>query len=121
MRLVGSSPGTVVRGCEALNVRTNYLLGADPAGWRTNVPTYARVKYENAYPGIDLVFYGNQRQLEYDLIVAPGTDPSPILLEFDGARQLELDAEGDLVLHTNAGPLKQRRPFVYQEVAQTDV
>jgi Beta-propeller repeat len=119
MRLVGSRPGIVVSGCEALNVRTNYLLGADPAGWRTNVPTYARVKYENAYPGIDLVFYGNQRQLEYDLIVAPGADPSPILLEFDGARQLELDAEGDLVLHTNSGQLKQRRPFVYQEVAQT--
>jgi Beta-propeller repeat len=119
MRLVGSRPGIVARGREALNVRTNYLLGSDPAGWRTNVPTYARVKYENAYPGIDLVFYGNQRQLEYDLIVAPGADPSPILLEFDGARRLELDAEGDLVLHTNSGPLKQRRPFVYQEVAQT--
>jgi hypothetical protein len=119
MRLVGGNPEPVARGSEVLDIRSNYLLGADPTRWRTNVPTYARVKYENAYPGIDLVFYGSQQQLEYDLIVAPGADPSVIRLEFDGARQLELDAKGDLVLHTNYGQLEQRRPFVYQEVAQT--
>jgi hypothetical protein len=109
----------VVRGFEALDVRANYLLGADRAAWRMNVPTYARVKYENAYPGIDLVFYGSQWQLEYDLIIAPGADPSVIRLEFDGSRQLALDAKGDLVLHTNSGMLELRRPLVYQQVAET--
>jgi hypothetical protein len=60
----------------------NYFIGNDPAKWRTSVPTYAKVKYAGIYPGIDLAYYGNQRQLEYDFIVAPGASPKPIRLQF---------------------------------------
>src|SRR2546427_8518110 len=67
MRLVGAAPAPRVIGLDELPGKANYFTGSDPAKWRTNVPTYAKVRYEQVYPGIDLVYYGNQRQLEYDL------------------------------------------------------
>src|SRR5207244_1840388 len=84
--------------------------------WRTNVPTYARVEYRDIYPGVNLVYFGDQRQLEYDFVVRPGASPKAITLGFQGADKLEVDAQGDLVLHTAVGAIRQRRPFVYQEV-----
>ena len=95
---------------------SNYLLGNDPSQWHTSVPNYGGVKYQGVYPGIDLVYYGNQRQLEYDFVVSPGADPRRIRLGFQGADKLEVDAQGDLVLHTATGVIRQRKPVVYQEV-----
>src|SRR5205814_2409450 len=95
--------------------KSNYLLGNDPSRWRTNVPTYRKVKYQDAYPGIDLVFYGNQRQLEYDFVVAPGADPAAIRLAFHGARRLTVDRRGDLVLSIGKSELRFLKPVVYQE------
>ena len=115
MRLVGANPSPRVSGLKQLPGRSNYFLGDDPGEWRTNVPTYAKVQYEDVYPGVDLVYYGNQRQLEYDLIVAPGTDPEAIHLAFEGADKLEIDAQGDLELHTAAGQVRLHKPLVYQE------
>ena len=80
------------------------------------MPTYARVRYEDVYPGIDLDFYGNQHQLEYDFVIAPGASPDVIELDFDGADSIELNGEGDLVLHTSGGEIKQHKPVVYQVV-----
>ncbi len=82
MSLVGANPNAEVSGLDELPGKANYFLGNDPAKWRTNVPTYAKVKYRDVYPGVDLVYYGNQRQLEYDFVVAPGADPSAIRLAF---------------------------------------
>ena len=79
-------------------------------------PTYARVRYVGIYRGVDLAYYGGPRGLEYDFIVAPGADPTPIALAFDGVERLDVDAAGDLVLHTAAGELRQPRPIVYQDV-----
>lgn len=93
----------------------NYLIGRDPAAWRTDIPTYAAVRRPDVYPGIDLLLYGRERQLEYDFVVAPGADPSCIRLAFDGADSATLRG-GDLVLHTPAGVVRQRRPVVYQEI-----
>ncbi|TMI11754.1 MAG: hypothetical protein E6H40_03915, partial [Betaproteobacteria bacterium] len=90
--------------------------GKDPAKWRTNVPTYAKVHYRAVYPGIDLVYYGNQRQLEYDFVVAPGADPNRIVLGFQGAERLEINAEGELVLHAGGEVIHQRVPVIYQEI-----
>src|SRR5437879_378348 len=117
MTFLGANPDACVTGREELPGKANYFIGNDPAGWRTNVPTYARVHYEDLYPGIDLVYYGNQRQLEYDFVVRPGADPRRIALGFRGAQRLEVDPQGDLVLHTAAGAIRQRKPIVYQEVA----
>lgn len=82
MRLVGANVNATVTGTEELPGRSNYFIGNDPKKWRTNVPNYAKVKYAGVYPGVDLVYYGNQGgQLEYDFVVAPGADPSIITLD----------------------------------------
>jgi hypothetical protein len=116
MSLVGAARKPVVSGLDEQPGKANYFIGKDPAQWRTNVPTYAKVQYQNVYPGIDLVYYGNQRQLEYDFVVAPGADPKKIVLAFKGANKVEIDAQGDLVLHAPGGDVRQHKPIVYQEI-----
>src|SRR6267142_719006 len=116
MSLVGRARKPAVSGIDELPGKANYFSGRDPAKWRSNVPTYAKVHYQNIYPGIDLVYYGKQRQLEYDFVVAPGADPNKIVLGFKGADKLEIDAQGDLVLHAAGGDIRQRKPVIYQEI-----
>jgi hypothetical protein len=93
----------------------NYFIGNDPKKWHTDVPAYAKVKYTSVYPGIDLVFYGNQRELEYDFVVAPGADPKAIALGIDGAKKMHLDAGGNLMLNIAGGAVELKKPDVYQE------
>jgi hypothetical protein len=94
MKLVGSNPNPQIEGLDRLPGISNYFIGNDPKKWRTNVPNYARVRYREVYPGIDLVYYGNQGPLEYDLIVAPGADPNIIRLAYQGAESMCLDGQG---------------------------
>jgi len=84
LKLVGANPTPAVTGLEELPGKSNYFIGADSKNWHTNIPTYSKVQYQDIYPGIDLIYYGNQRQLEYDFVVAPGADPKVIQLAFDG-------------------------------------
>jgi hypothetical protein len=114
MKLLDANPAPHVAGLEALPGKINYFIGNGPTQWRTNVPSYAKVKYEAVYPGVDLIYYGNQRQLEYDFVVAPGADPNAITLGFAGADWTEIDDQGDLVLHTSSGQVRQHKPRVYQ-------
>jgi hypothetical protein len=116
MRLVGAKAKPEVIGMAPLPGKSHYFIGKDPKRWHTNVAQYAKVMYQAVYPGIDLVYYGNQRQLEYDLVVAPGADPKKIKIAFLGVDKLEIDANGRLVLHTATGDLIQRKPIVYQEI-----
>jgi len=116
MTLIGANPEPAVVGTEELPGKANYFIGSDPANWRTDVPTYAKVRYKDVYPGIDLIYYGNQRQLEYDFVVSPGADPTRIRLGFQGADKLEVDAQSDLVVHTATGVSRHRKPVIYQEV-----
>src|SRR5207237_7942977 len=103
-----------VNGTGRLPGRMNYFLGNDPKKWHTDVPSYARVKYEGVYPGIDLVFYGNQGKLEYDFLVAPGADPEAIQLKIAGARKLRLNSSGNVVLSAATGEVELQKPLVYQ-------
>ena len=115
MRLVGGNAKGRVVGLDELPGRSNYFIGNDPKKWRTNVPSYAQVKYEGVYPGVDLVYYGNQRQLEYDFVVAPGADPNQIKLSFAGTDGMRVDtASGDLVLKVGDDEVRFRKPVVYQ-------
>jgi beta-propeller repeat-containing protein len=114
MRLVGANSRARVSGAGKLPGTVNYLQGRDPQQWRTGIATYRQVRYEAVYPGVDLVYYGNQRQLEYDFLVAPGADPGQIRLAFAGAQQVRLDGRGDLLLATPGGTVRQHKPFVYQ-------
>lgn len=116
MRLSGANRDARINGLERLSGRSNYFLGADSKHWRTDVPGYAKVRCENVYPGIDLVYYGNQRQLEYDFVVSPEADPQVISWQFIGARSLKLDAGGNLLIGTSSGELRQHKPFAYQRV-----
>jgi hypothetical protein len=115
MRLAGANPAPRIAGRDALPGKVNYLRGKDPARWHTGIPTYAKVAYAEVYPGVDLVYYGNPRQLEYDFIVAPGADPRRITLDFAGVEKLDLAASGELVLHASGGEVRLPAPVVYQE------
>jgi len=117
MRLVGGNRKAAVAGERALPNKSHYFSGRRPSGWRTDVPNYAQVRYDEVYPGVDMVYYGNQGQLEYDFVVAPGADPKQIGLAFSGVRGVRIDKRGDLLLKTPAGEVRQQRPFIYQEVA----
>jgi hypothetical protein len=116
MKLIGANPAPQVAGLEQLPGTAHYFIGNDPRAWRTSVPTFARVEYRDVYPGVSLVYYGSQGQLEYDFVVAPGADPEAIRLSFAGTDRLEIDARGDLVIHTAAGVIRQHKPVLYQEV-----
>ncbi len=117
MKLKGANANPRITSSEPMEAKMNYFIGDDPKQWKTDVPTFAKVKYEQVYPGTDVVYYGNQQQLEYDFIVAPQADPSAIKLQFNGVNAMRLDEAGNLLLATEAGEVKQHKPIIYQEVA----
>lgn len=115
MRVESAGPAPSVVGLDQTESKTNYIIGNDPSQWRTDVPNYGKVKYEQILPGIDAVYYGNGQQLEYDFVVAPHVDPAQLKLTFDGPSNATIDqGTGDLVFETGAGPIRQLRPVVYQ-------
>jgi uncharacterized repeat protein (TIGR01451 family) len=116
MKLAGADRNASPVASDPLPGRSNYLIGNDPANWRTGIPQFARVRYENIYPGINLVFYGNQGHLEYDFQVAPGSDPARAEMEFQGARKMELK-DGSLVIQCKVGVVRLEAPRAYQEIA----
>jgi len=116
MRLVGPNPAPGVIGVEQLPGRNHYFIGNNPNKWIRNIPQYARVKYGGIYPGVDLIFYGNQKQLEYDFVVNPGADPGVIRIKFAGMDKLSLDDNGNLVLQIGNDRIIMRAPVIYQEI-----
>jgi hypothetical protein len=115
MKLLKANRAAKVTGADELPGKSNYFIGNDPRKWRNNVPEYAKVKYEGIYSGIDLVYYGDQRQLEYDFVVAPGADPRRIQFDVRGAKDISRNEAGDLVLDMAEGEVRWRKPVVYQE------
>ena len=116
MKLAGATANPEAAGLEELAGRVNYFVGSDPLKWHADVPTYARVNFSSVSPGIDLAYYGNRQQLEYDFIVAPHANPEEIAMSFEGAEAISIDSNGDLVLTINKKELRFRRPVVYQEI-----
>ena len=123
MKLVGANANAKVAGLEELPGKANYFIGNDPKKWRTNVATYAKVKYKDVYPGVDLVYYGNEGKLEYDFVVAPGADPRAIAFGIETGKsstdnlksKMRRDADGDLVVEADSGEVRFHKPVVYQE------
>ena len=116
MNLVGANPQASVAGQDQLPGTSNYFIGNDPSQWHTSIANYGQVAYQDVYPGVNLVYYGNQQQLEYDFVVAPGADPGSIRLELQGADSISLDDQGNLVLSTASGDVLEHAPVIYQEV-----
>ncbi len=108
------SDGVTPRGRAPLPGIVNYLQGSDPSSWKTGIPTYAEVNYPSVFPGIDLVYYGNEQQLEYDFRIAPHAQTANIRLQFKGARHLALDAKGNLVIEAHNGSVAFHKPVFYQ-------
>ena len=114
MKIVGAKAQPETEGVDRLEITSNYFIGDKPAEWQTAVPHYARVRYKEVYPGIDVVYYGSDRHLEYDFVLAPGADPGRIELAYDGADRMQVEKNGDLLLQVNGRTLRQVRPKVYQ-------
>jgi hypothetical protein len=117
MRLVGADKNPRLVGEQELETNTNYFIGNDPEKWRTDVPNFGRVRYEGVYPGVDVVYYGNKGNLEYDFVVAPGADPSGVMMEWVGAETIDIDEQGGLVLSVDGGAVRLEAPVLYQEKA----
>jgi len=114
MQFVGAKDGAQISGEEALPGKINYLIGSEPAGWQTGVATFAKVRIGGIYPGVNLTYYGNHRQLEYDFTVAPGADPGVIAIRFDGADKMSVNPAGELVLNLGDREIRQPKPVIYQ-------
>jgi hypothetical protein len=115
MKLAGSNSSSRVSGAGKLPTTSNYFIGNNPATWRREVSNYSKVKYESVYPGIDMVWYGNQQLLEHDFLIAPGADPSRIKLSFSGTDKISIDSAGALVLRAGAEDLRLLKPHAWQE------
>ncbi|AXC13645.1 Cell surface protein [Acidisarcina polymorpha] len=115
MELAGAANGLRVDGAVPLPGKKNYFIGSDPAKWHTNVPTFSKVRYTGVYPGVDLLYYGNQQQLEFDFVVAPNASAKPVKLHFDGAESLKLASNGDLKVSAGDGEIAFHQPVVYQK------
>src|SRR5947209_10911140 len=117
MVLDGANKNPAASGDELLPGKSNYFIGNDPAKWHRDIPQFARVRYENVYPGADLVYYGNQGRLEYDFKVAPGADPRRVALRFEAPQKPRLDAQGNLLLGSG---VRLEAPRAYQKIGDQE-
>jgi len=111
---VGANPNPAVVGEDILEYKCNYFLGNNPARWKTDVPNYNTIVYQDIYSGIDLRYYGNGKQLEYDFIVSPGADLSCIRIRYEGVEAVSVNEAGELVVRTMWGQVTESRPIVHQ-------
>lgn len=116
VNLIGADPHSHATGVEKRPGTTNYFIGNDPRKWTTNIPSYVRARFEQVYRGVDMVYYSNQGQLEYDFVVAPGADPSVIRLGVEGKDDMAVNSKGDLILHARNREVLLRKPVAYQEM-----
>lgn len=116
MRLVGANAKPSITAEGRLPGQSSYFIGNDSATWRAGTPHYERIRYEQVYPGIDLVYYGRNQELEFDFVVAPGSDPRAIEMDFTGVERIEITNEGDVRLLTGDSEIRQRLPVIYQEI-----
>jgi hypothetical protein len=114
MGLAGSNAAAPIEALDRLPTRTGYFIGRRE-NWHTGIANYARVRYRGVYPGIDVVYYGNQGELEYDFVVAPGANPRVIRFQVNGPGRLHLTPEGDLAIETGGRRILQRKPLIYQQ------
>jgi hypothetical protein len=116
LTLVGANTNAVISSEQTLPEKVNYFIGNDPSRWQRNLSVFGRVHYQDIYPGIDLTFYGNQSQLEYDFVVAPKVDTQKIELNLTGAENVEIETNGDLAFSVQGRATRFHRPVIYQSI-----
>ncbi|HET9712874.1 MAG TPA: SBBP repeat-containing protein, partial [Pyrinomonadaceae bacterium] len=114
LKMLGASARPQVEGQEELPGKIHYFIGNDPAKWRRNIPTYRKAYFKDIYPGIDVVYYGTQRELEYDFVIGPGANPKLIRFSVEGADKIRLDKFGKLLLTLKHGEVSLNKPVIYQ-------
>src|SRR5208337_755874 len=114
LKLTGANANLAIEGEGIFSGMSNYLIGNDPSKWRRNIRLYSKVKYKQVYPGIDMVYHGDQSRLEYDFMVAPGADPKLIRINFQGAESIKLDKDGNLVVSLKNGSIMFNSPGIFQ-------
>ncbi len=115
MKLVGADENAAIHGQQELQGKVNYLIGNNRNQWHTGIPTYRKVHYDDVWPGVDMLWYGTQTELEYDFVVKPGTEVSSVRLAFEGVEKMRLDDHGNLIVSSNGEEVKHSAPVVYQE------
>ena len=116
LRFENAREGILLEGLDRQDAGVNYFVGDDRSKWKTGIPTYKGVVYKRVYKGIDLKVFGNGKDIEYEFIVNPGGNPGDILLTYNGIEGLSTNAEGELLIATAFGELKETKPYIYQEV-----
>ena len=116
MRLSGANKDAEIIGELETQAHSNYFIGNDREKWLTDVPTFAQVRYRGVYPGIDIVYHGNQKQLQYDFELAPGANPDPVAINFSGVKKIKIADDGSLQLLTAAGEFRQQAPIAFQDI-----
>jgi hypothetical protein len=118
MQMIGANQNAAVEGQQPLQGKVNYLIGNDRSKWHTGIPTFSKVQYNNIWPGVDMAWYGTQNKLEYDFVIKPGYDTSAVRLKFEGAEQLRVDDQGNLLLKAGGEEMVQSAPTIYQDHEQ---
>jgi len=116
LRFVNANAAPRLAGVDELGFRSHYFIGSDPQKWIKDIPNFSAVRYNQVWKGVDVVFYGNESRMEYDMVVAPGTDPKNAVVAFGTAQGLQINSQGDLVLHFAQGDVLQHKPVVYQDI-----
>jgi len=114
MKLEGADNGSLITGLDESEGKVNYFVGNKAEHWQTNVALFRKVQYRNVYPGIDLIYYGNESQIEHDFVIAPGADHHLIQLSFEGAESMRLDSQQNLLFRINESHLRLTKPVIYQ-------
>jgi hypothetical protein len=117
LQLMHSNEGAQPHGIDQLPGKSNYYVGSNMKNWRKGIPQYSAVAFQSVYPGIDLVYYGKSGQLEYDLLLSPGADPSLIKFQVMGSDHIELTRQGNLAIRVPHGVLELLKPAIYQKKA----
>jgi hypothetical protein len=112
LSFLNANPNPEIIAVDSQEGKVNYFIGNDPKKWRPNIPTYRTVVYKEVYPGIDIKFYGNNRQMEYDIIIKPGADPSTVRLSYEGIEELRGTDNGDLEILLKEGKIIQKKPYI---------
>lgn len=117
IQFIGAKQEPFIKGIEEQTYKTNYFVGSNSEQWRSNIPNFAKVCYEELYPGIDAIFYGNEEQFEYDISVAPRANPQDIHLHIEGAHALSIDLNGNLCISVDhEQQMQMQKPIVYQMI-----